>query len=348
MDETLLRDMKFNCDVSDAQFWGYYSVCGLLMRYRDLFRSEKGFKPWADIKREEIALWIEKKEGRWPELEREPFRDLTIGSRTFRPFEVAEINRALNKEGFIYGAGHSMYMKPSFFLAELRSVRFVSGLTIYTSGREQVRDLFTSPAMLQEQAVFLRLEPLMVLLLYKHSELNIRHATSLEDAFAQYGFRHRQIVDDTFYQRLEAMTERYAEVLLLHEIAEAAEEIGEWKEILARAGDRQVEHYLRAVKDLIADTSDHGPYKKIIEERDRGALGLTVALMEGYRRTLFPEIREAYADFSLRQDWNALEKARQTGYERFVRERSQIVTIHREKEDSTDFLKVIKEYIRKA
>ena len=39
MDSKLLDDIKYNCDVSDAQFWGYFSICGLLMRYRDLFRS---------------------------------------------------------------------------------------------------------------------------------------------------------------------------------------------------------------------------------------------------------------------------------------------------------------------
>jgi hypothetical protein len=29
MDSSLLNDIKFNCDVSDAQYWGYFSVCGL-------------------------------------------------------------------------------------------------------------------------------------------------------------------------------------------------------------------------------------------------------------------------------------------------------------------------------
>jgi len=347
MAEALLKDIKFNCDVSDSQFWGFYSVCGLLMRYRDLFRSEKGLKPWADIKREEIAAWIEKKEARWPELEQQAFRNLVIGTRTFPPFEVAEINQTLNDKGFIYGAGYGMYMKPSFFLAELRSVRTVCGLTVYTSGRELVRDLFTAPAMLQGKTIFLRLEPLMVLLLYKHSELNVRRVTALEDAFTHYGFQHRQIIDDTFYQRLENMTERYAEVLLLHEIAEAAEDVVEWKDILALAGDRQVEHYLRAVKDLIADTSDQGPYKKIIESRDRGALGLSIALTEGYRRVLYPEIKDAYTDFSRHQDWSVIEKARQEGYGRFMRERNEILNLYRAQRGTEDFVNVLREHIRK-
>jgi hypothetical protein len=348
MDEAFRKDIKFNCDVSDARFWGFYSVCGLLMRYRDLFRSEKGLKPWADIRRDEIGAWIGQKESRWPELEQQAFRELRIGVRTYHPYDVQEINEALNKYGLIYGAGYGMYMKPTFFLAELHSVRHISGLTVFTSGTEIVRDLFTAPAMLQEKTVFLRLEPLMMLLLYKHSELNVRHVAALENAFAQYGFHHRQIIDATFYKRLEEMTERYAEVLLFHEIAEASEELMEWKDILALAEDRQVEHYLRAVKDLIADTSDQGPFKKIIDSRDRGALGLSVALMEGYRKTLYPEIKDAYTDFSFHQDWTTLEKTRQEGYERFVRERTEIMNIYKGKKGTEGFLPALKELMQKT
>jgi len=348
MEEALLKDIKHNCDISDAQFWGFYSVCGLLMRYRDLFRSEKGLKPWSDIRRDDIGAWIGQKESRWPELERQAFRELSIGERTYHPFDVEEINRALNKEGLIYGAGYGMYMKPTFFLAELHSVRRISGLTVLTSGTERVRDLFTAPAMLQEKTVFLRLEPLMMLLLYKHSELNVRRVAALEHAFAHYGFQHRQLIDTTFYKRLEEMTERYSEVLLFHEIAEASEELAEWKDVLTVAGDRQVEHYLRAVKDLIADTSDQGPFKKVIESRDRGALGLSVALMEGYRKALYPEIIKAYADFCLHQDWAILEKTRQEGHEHFVRERAEIMNIYWTKKGTEEFLPALKALMQKA
>ncbi len=346
LDHVLRNDIKFNCDVSDAQFWGYYSVCGLLMRYRDLFRSEKGFKPWADIKRDEIAAWIEKKETRWPELEQQAFRDLIINGKMYHPFAVAEINRTLNKEGFIYGAGYGMYLKPTFFLAELRTIRTVSGLTVYTSGKELVRDLFTSPAMLQGKTVFLRIEPLLMLLLYKHSELNVRRVTALEDAFMQYGFHHRQIVDHTFYERLERMAERYAEVLLAHEIAEASEEAPEWKELLSlSAGDRQLEHYLRAVKDLVADTSELGPFRKIIESRDRGAFGLSIALAEGYRRVLYPEIREAYATLSSIGDWDAVEQVRRAGYERFRSQRDSLVSAYRGRKRKEDIAAAVREML---
>lgn len=346
MDDVLRNAIKFNCNVSDAQFWGYFSVCGLLMRYRDLFRSEQGLKPWSNIRHEEIAAWIAHKESQWPDLEHKGFRTLSIGERTYDPFEVAEINSTVNELGFIYGAGYGMYMKPTFYLAELHSIKKISGLAVYTSKKEFVRDLFTSPGMLQGTSIFLRLEPLMALLHYKYSELNARRVTALEDAFARYGFRHRQIVDDTFTKRMEETAERYAEVLLYHELAEYREEIPEWKDILSLAGDRKTEHYLRAVKDLIADTSEHGAYKMIIDRRDRGALSLTIALMEGYRRVFYPEIKAAYEEFSRHEDWSAIEESRKAGYKKFRSRRDAIVKLYRDGKGKEDFNRKISELLQ--
>jgi len=343
MDAVLLSDIKYNCNISDAQFWGYFSVCGLLMRYRDLYRSERGLKPWSEIDRIDIMSWIADKEAKWPDLEQRGFRDLVINGKSYGPFDVVKINQALSEHQLVYGAGYGMYMKPTFFLAELRSLRTISGLSVYTSGEELVRDLFTAPGMLQETTIFLRREPLVMLLLYKFSELNTRRITALEDAFAQYGFKQRQLLDDTFEQRIEAMAERYADILLLHEVAEYHEEAAEWKDILVRSEDRKVELYLRAIKDLMADTSDHGPYKKIVDTRDRGALSLTVALMEGFRRTLFPGIRDAYQEFMLREDWAIIENARCAGYERFRSLRDRIVALYGTSEGKDEFNRMIKE-----
>ena len=195
MDTSIIEAIKFNCDVSDAKYWGYFSICGLLLRYRDLYRSEKGLKPWTNFSRPEIAEWIDAKEARWPDLEQEEFRKVVVDGTEYDPFDVASLNRALKPKGLVYGAGYGMYMKPTFFLAELKSIRQIAGLSVHTSGRELVRDLFTGPAMLQENTVFLRLEPLLVLLHYKLSEVHAGRNSALEDAFAHYGFRERQIID---------------------------------------------------------------------------------------------------------------------------------------------------------
>jgi hypothetical protein len=346
VNQSFIHDIKFNCDVSDAKYWGFFSVCGLLMRYRDLYRSEKGLRPWIEIRREDIAEWITNKESQWPELEQKDFRDVAIGGKKYHPFDIPEINHSLRGQGLIYGAGYGMYMKPTFFLAELRSTREISGLAVHTAGREYVRDLFTSSGMLQGKSIFLRIEPLTMLLLYKFSELNARRVSALEDAFSRYGFHHRQIIDDTFTKKLELMAERYSEVLLSHEVAEAMEDIPEWKDILScLAGDRKAEHYLRALKDLIADTSDHGPYRRIIETRDRGALGLSIALTEGFRRVLYPEMKNAHQEFLGSENWSLIEDARKTGYARFLSQRNAIINLFRTSSGSEDFILKLKDVI---
>lgn len=328
--DELARDIKYNCDVSDAGYWGYFSICGLLLRYRDLFRSERGLKPWTDISREEIATWISAKEARWPDLEQREFRDLAIGNRRYRPFEVQEINEALDKQGLVYGAGYGMYLKPTFFLAELKTVRVVDGFAVYTSGRELVRDLFTAAGMLQDRSIFLRLDPLQSLLLFKFSELNSRRIAAVEDAFARYGIEGGRIIDPVFERRIEAVAEQYAEVILRHELAEARESVPEWKELLAAAGDRLGELFLRAIKDLVADTSDQGPLKGVIASRDQGALSLSIGLMDGYARALSPELRRAYDEFLRTNDWESMEKVRKLCYERFTSLRNRVLALYRD------------------
>src|SRR5512139_980026 len=104
--DAVLEDIKFNCDVSDARYWGYFSICGLLMRYRDLFRSERGLEPWSPIARAEIAGWIGRKESRWTALEDRELRDLVIRGTTYSPFDIDGINEALHADGYVYGAGY--------------------------------------------------------------------------------------------------------------------------------------------------------------------------------------------------------------------------------------------------
>jgi hypothetical protein len=99
------------------------------------------------------------------------------------------------------------------------------------------------------------------------------------------------------------------------------------------------------VKDLVADTSDRGPLRKIIESRDRGALGLTIALSDGYRKILYPEFKAAYADLALHHDWTAVEQARKTGYGRFRSRRDEIVKLYRGGKGKEDFMREVKKLI---
>ena len=325
--DSFLEDIKFNCDISDARFWGYFSICGLLMRYRDLFRSEMGIAPWTPIHQQKIAAWIGRKESRWADLESRDFRDLTLRGVAYSPFDSAGINQVLRGDGYVYGAGYSMYLKPTFFLGRVRSIDLIEGHTVYTTDRELVRDLLTAPAMLQERSIFIRFEPFMALLWDKFTELKPDCGPALSNAFREYGMTPGQSVGSGFARQLEHMALAYSGVLVRHEMAESRESVPHWKELLMQSGDRKTEHFLRAVKDLVADNSDAGPLRNIVYTRDRGALGLFIGLIDGYRRLLFPEVREAYGRFLMDGKWDVVEEARRNGYDRFLAIRRKVLEL---------------------
>lgn len=327
--DTLIRDIKFNCDVSDAKYWGYFSVCGLLMRYRDLFRSEMGLKAWSEVPHDEIIGWIRAKESRWPDLERAEFHDLNINGTTYNPFDIEGINRAIKDQGLLYGAGYGMFMKPTFFLADLTSQKVIDNLTASTTKKEYARDLFASPGMLQGENIIIRFEPLETILWDKYSGLGSK-STVTGDSLKSCTITHRfarDIDEHTLVEQMAELSTRYADFLLLHEIAEFREGIPEWAELLTQAGTREAEQYLRTIKDLIADTSESGPLKKIITAQDRESLTLAIELRESFFGVFYPELGEAFQQLLKTNDWAIIEQTRRKGYEKFVAERQKVLEL---------------------
>lgn len=310
MIEALARDIKFNCNVSDARHWGSFSICGLLMRYRDLYRSEQQLEPWGPIAQEDISRWIEQKETQWPALEEQAFRDLPLSGRHWGPCDLTDLNKELNPRGLVYGAGYGMYLKPTFFLAELRAMTEVEGHTVYTTGRELARDLFTSPAMLQGRSIALRMEPLSALLWDRYSQIAPNRCSILETAFRAYGIEPGRRADGLFQERLSKMTIACAGILLRHELAESREGVPAWKDIIASAEDRLVEQYLRALQDIVADTSEKGPLQRIIADQDEGAFALSMGLLEGYHRLLLADLITAFGRFSHDRNWSIVDDVR--------------------------------------
>lgn len=316
--EELKEQVKLNCIISDARFWGYYSICGLLMRLRELYRSEKNLMSWDTIAKEEIAGWIAITEAQWKSLEDEYFRPLEIAGTSYDPFDVDGLNAILNQEGLVYGGGYGRFNKPTFFLAALERKREVYDYLVYYSGKEICRDLSTSAAMLQGRCIFVRLEALKNLLWDKLQEMQGRRFGGLlKEAFSSCGIDGTEPAQD-LKGRIEALASRVSELFVLHETGEAFEDehSDELQEILSENAERGAEFYVRGVKDLLADTSAKGPLRYIIEKRDKTLLYFHIALLDGIRKEIFPELISTYQRFSDCGDWSLLEEMRRTGYRR--------------------------------
>ncbi len=341
--KSLIETVKFNCDVSDAKYWGFYSICGLLMSLRALYISNKGLKPWEHIDQADISKWISQKEDNWEEIEGESFKELEIDGKMYDHFDVDGINGVLNSEGLVYGAGYGVFKKPSFFLADLYLRNEMYGYTVYSVKREYVRDLFISPGLLQGKQIFLRLEPLRALLWDKFLESKAKNNPLLEYAFSQYGFNGDQIVDQEFERKFEELTDRYSGVVLYHEIGEVMEEFPGWAEMIYGADSKGTEFFLRAIKDMLADTSGHGPLKRSINNKDEANLGLCIALLDRYKAKLHLPIRNAFEKFIQDGDWLPVDEARKEVYARLALLRDELVDAYMNKKEKDDLLNKILE-----
>ncbi len=318
--DRLSAQIKFNCDISDARFWGNYSICGLLLRLRELFRHEKGIRPWEEIKQGVISEWIAAKENLWREIEDREFVDLIVKERSFPPFEIEGINRILSSKNLMYGAGLGILMKPSFFLAELLSRESLGGYEVNVSGRELVRDLSSHPAMLLGEKIFARRDSLAAILWGKFEEMKLKkYKGSLLYAFSQYGIAPQSEPDESLYATIVQIAAEEIRAHIYHEIGEAKEGIklgGAWRAMLSGNLPRKVELFVRSIKDLLSDMSDYGMLKYIVEHRRKGSLGFYLSSLGGFRTIIFPEIQELFPGFIEKEDWGLVEKMRERGYEK--------------------------------
>ncbi len=333
--EELVPQVKRNCDISDSRHWGYHSICGLLLRLRELYRFERGLRPWERAPDGEITEWIGQREALWKNLAGEDFRPLVINGEEFSHFDVKSINAIIGSEGLIYGAGYGVYCKPVFFLAELSRRSEETGCIILVSGREYARDLSLYPAMLQEKTIFARKEISVLLLWEKFEEMRAKKsASALSSAFASYG-----IGAESSGMELERLIERAAESELLtythHEIGEASESEKNplWEEMLSCVITSRASVFVRAAKDTLADTSERGMIRHIIDERKTGSLAFYAASLSGYRKLLAPGMAEAYARFSATDDWAYIESARKALYENAGRIAKRIIDLYRDKKN---------------
>ena len=143
---TITSQVLQNCDISDSRHAGVYSVCGLALRLRDMYKWENGLDPWVEKDSSEILDWIGDREEKWDSLADEDFEEITVLGTPYDPFDTRAINAVIEPQGLLYGAGYAHSLKPTFFLAALEEKKKVDGHTIYVLGRELARDLFTTPA----------------------------------------------------------------------------------------------------------------------------------------------------------------------------------------------------------
>ena len=103
--EELVHTVQHNCTVSDAAYAGQFSICGLALRLRDLYKWEQSLAPWEEHDSREVLTWIGKREDDWEKVEQQDYAPIAINGQMYDPFDTQSINRCLKAENLFYGAG---------------------------------------------------------------------------------------------------------------------------------------------------------------------------------------------------------------------------------------------------
>jgi hypothetical protein len=316
--ETLIDQVRENCEICNARHAGTYSLCGLLLRLRNLYKWELGLPPWEEPDPAAALDWVAQKEQDWKRLANEEFRPLRLGRFSLDPLDAEAVNARLRGSGLIYGAGYGWGLKPSFFLGRLAGRRRVAQLTVHLVGPELARDLFSAPALLSGERVVARTESAAFFLWDRIHDVKKSGQPGLAFALKAYGLNPQRPSSAALREVFPRIVDEELKTYIRHEVGEMLADgfpRDVWRAIIARFPGERVELVTRALKDALADTGPQGMLAYIIRARKPGSLGFYIAFLDGVRRLLLPQVASAFEAFSASGDWRGLEAARRAAYE---------------------------------
>lgn len=318
--KSLIDQVWDNCQIAAAGQAGGYSLCGMLLRLRQLYKWEQGLPPWQEADPKAILEWIAAVEENWSDIQEIRLKELSFGGRRLDPFAVEELNAALVGENLVYGAGYTHGLAPTCFLGELLESRRDGSFLIFILGQELARDLDASLALRQGDFLYLRTEPLAFYLWDNLADPAKQENLFLKIALAAYGLELPRLLQRPaeHQETLDRLLWRQAEALLRHELGEAREP--SLKRVLpvlvSRFPQSRIERWIRALKDALADVNDWGRVRYLLAERDLAGLALLLAWRPGFYPYLLPELEPAFYDLWRHRDWQLLEQARRQALSR--------------------------------
>ncbi len=312
----IARQVQRNCDISDAQYSGSFSLCTFLLLIRNYYKWTHHLEPWQEGDSADTLSWIEEKENLWEEGIEKEYSKIESNGCSFDPFALEEINGILEDASLQYGAGYSYGMKPTFFLAHKDDTRIIAGNEVIFLGREYARDMPALPALRQAGRIYLRRESARYYLYDRITERFLSGKKPMLWAMKQFGVEE--------YGGLPSRLDRIVDAELMtmahHEVGEAAVDVfgDAWGKIVSRFAATPVERFARSLRDVLADTHPLGLLSHLATEEKAGSLGIYTAFQDGFARLLFPEIRGAFDRFVESGDWGLIEEARVAGHNRLL------------------------------
>lgn len=307
----MATSVQANCDLADALHAREKSMCTYLLGMREYFRWAAQLPLGAMPDRARLSEWIAQREREWDALHQRSdagYDQLPLAGG-IDPFNEDAVNRELQAQGLVYGAGLGLFGAPLFFLAKRESEQVRDGIRVIVAGKELARGVTAAPAASRGGTIVIRTDALRRWL-WTRAEAARRG--SHDAAFARV--LRAYDADSDADVAVEHMARGETETLVLHEIGElrAGELLGDqWEEMLLAVDDRRTEVVLRAVRDLLADCLVTLP--TLTARRADASLLFLIANFDGMRRALAPELSESFHLDADRLDLAAIEGAASHG-----------------------------------
>ncbi len=312
--QTLIIQVRGNCRIASAGQAGHFSLCGLVLRLRQLYKWEHHLPPWQEPDPQVALEWVEDQERLWDGLEDRTWQALSLDGATLDPFEVEALNESLIPQGLAYGAGLSRGLAPTCFLGELQEVRRQGEVTILVLDRELARDLDGTPALRQGNLIYARKQALAFFAWDRLSDPMQQNNRYLQIALDAYGLSLEALLGNPpkHQEALGDLLDRELEAIIRHEVGEAREPgLKEaFPALLSLFPQTRVELWTRGLKDVLAEVNEWGRLAYIIENRALPSLALMLAWRPGLYSLLLPELEPAFQELLARGDWEILEQAR--------------------------------------
>lgn len=327
----LAGQIRRNCDISDARYAGVFSVCGLALRLRDLYKWEAGLPPWEERDTADILDWIGEREDRWVELANRELVPLSYNGSTCDPFDTETMNGWLEPLGYYYGAGFAHGLKPTFFLAPIVATDSVEALPVVIVGKELARDLLTLPALIQDNRILLRCDSAMFFFWDQMSYIRNSGRPFLKRALESMG--DTDTSKSALRKHADKLFAIQREIYIRHEIGELVDETFDpdiWRELISDHPHSPVELLARAVKDLLADTNARGTLPHFSRNRNAAATALYAAFMDGLMGRLFSGFRPACEKSFQSGTWSEIDRVVAEGRAKAVTLAGNLMHLHQE------------------
>ena len=260
-------------------------MCVYLLRMREYYRWLHDIPLGMRLSTDVVRDWVTTREMHWDDIEEDDYQPLLIAGNRIDPFESTAVNAALQGKGLVYSAGIGRMGQPQFVLARHIATTYPDNHTICVeTGVENARDIITQPAMAIGNTVIIRHDCISRLLWQMIEEWQTSQTPGPVARIAE----HYNLAGNKYpEQAILAATEDLCNVFRAHEYGEleAGRLLGEsWHNMAAKLIGTRGELYVRAVRDLLADSLCTLPM--ILEQDAAHYLDFWLAGIQGVRLQL--------------------------------------------------------------